>query len=62
MILQEMDPILAREQFVPLLQNVLTNLEQDTITTQEAIASIQEIETDIVVVAALSTTSTQDRY
>lgn len=62
MILNEMDPLLAREQFMITLQDILTNVEQDKISIKDAIEQIKLVEQDINVMASLSITSRQDAF
>ena len=62
MILKEMDPLLAREEFMIILQEILTNVEHGNIPIKDAIEQIKLVEQDINVMASLSITSRQDAF
>ena len=62
MILKEMDPLLAREQFMVILQEILNNVEHGNIPIKDAIEQIKLVEQDINVMASLSITSRQDAF
>ncbi len=62
MILTEMDPLVAREEFNIILQEILNNVEHGNIPIKDAIEQIKLVEQDINVMASLSITSRQDAF
>jgi len=62
MILTEMDPLLAREQFMVILQEILNNVEHGNIPIKDAIEQIKLVDQDIKAMASLSITSRQDAF
>ena len=62
MILREMDPLLARAEFIPMLQEIFTKLEHDEISVQEAIDQTKQIQQDVKTISDLTITTRDDRH
>lgn len=62
MILAEMDPILARSELIPKLQDIMTAAENNDITREQAIIQIKEIQKDLIVRISLSSPSPKELF
>lgn len=62
MILNEMDPISSRQEILPRLQKIFDELEQKTITKDQALDQLALIQDDVNMRAELSTASYIDAH
>lgn len=62
MILNEIDPISSRNEILPQLQEILTNLENRVISPSEALDLVENIRKDVNLRAKLTTNTYEDMH
>lgn len=51
MILKEMDPLIAIDEFMPILQDILTKLEHGEISIAQAIDQVKQVDLEVKTIA-----------
>lgn len=62
MILNEIDPISSRDEILPQLQEILTNLENRVISPSEALDLVENIRKDVNLRVKLTTNTYEDMH
>lgn len=62
MILKELHPLIAIDEFMPILQDILTKLEHGEISIAQAIDQVKQVDLEVKTIAGLTQDSSQDLY